>query len=467
MPRSENDSTISIQLDRGAHGPPVLPFLFVVLQADRPLGRSARYPLAGVESVALGREAMHPASAQEGVVTLGFPDRSVSSAHAVLRRHRHEWRIEDRGSKNGTKLNGVRVQDARLADGDWIEIGNTFLRFRSGLAVGVGAARQDSAALQLPALGLATLLPSLAEEFARLALVAAADLPVLLAGESGVGKEVAAAALHQLSRRPGAFQAVNCGGLSKNLVESELFGYRKGAFSGADEDRPGLIRASDGGTLFLDEIGDLPLAAQASLLRVLQEAEVTPVGGTKPVKVDLRLVAATHRDLDALVSSGGFRADLLARLAGFILPLPALRDRREDLGLLIAALLGRHFPAQAGIAFTSEAARALLTHGWPLNVRELEKCLTAAVVLADGGTVELSHLPAAVRDPGAHKPPSGPALAAVALSAEDEALRVKLVGLFDEHRGNITAVAEAMGKARFQVQRWVKRLGIEVEGFKR
>src|SRR5439155_8887584 len=182
--------------------------------------------------------------------------------------------------------------------------------------------------------GLATVLPWLAREFERLQLVADSSVPVLLRGESGTGKEVLAAAIHKLSGRPGAFQAVNCGAIPPNLVESELFGHRRGAFSGAVTDHPGMVRGADRGTLLLDEVGDLTLAAQAALLRVLERHEVLPVGGNKAVRVDLRVVAATNRNLDELVAEGRFRADLLARLSGYVCVLPELRDRQEDFSLL-------------------------------------------------------------------------------------------------------------------------------------
>src|SRR5262249_24796529 len=154
-------------------------------------------------------------------------------------------------------------------------------------------------------------------QLAALARIASMPIPVLLLGESGTGKEVLARAVHTLSGRSGAFVAVNCGGLSASLIESQLFGHVKGSFTGAGRDEPGLVRAADRGTLFLDEIGDLPLAAQAALLRVLQEREVVPVGGARPVAVDLRVVAATHRPLEKMAAKGDFRADLLARLSGY------------------------------------------------------------------------------------------------------------------------------------------------------
>src|SRR3989442_1997706 len=237
---------------------------------------------------------------------------------------------------------------------------------------------------------MATLSPAFALELERVATFARSQVPVLVSGETGTGKELIASAIHELSGRPGPFVAVNCGAIAPNLVESELFGYRKGAFSGALEDRPGLVRSSEHGTLLLDEIGDLPLAAQAALLRVLQENEVLPVGGTRPVKVDLRVVAATHRDLAALAAQDRFRRDLLARLDGARISLPALRERREDFGLILSALLEETAGEMArDVIFSPDAARTLLLHSWPLNVRELEKCIASAVLLARDRRVEL------------------------------------------------------------------------------
>jgi len=326
------------------------------------------------------------------------------------------------------------------------------------------------------AAALATLVPKLAEQFAKLEAIAPSPVSVVIHGESGTGKELVAQAIHKLSRRPGALVAVNCAALPQTLVESELFGYRKGAFSGATEDRTGLIRSADHGTLLLDEIGDLPPAAQAVFLRVLQESEVVPLGATRPVKVDIRVLAATHRDLEASVAENRFRADLLARIAGFTLSLPTLRERREDLGLLFGTLLRRHFSNRAErVSFSSEAARAMLLYDWPLNVRELEKCLTAAVVLAQFGTVEEAHLPGPVRasatgpkeEAGDAVAPVGGKLAPLQLSQSDQRRREEIVALLREHGGNITSVARALGKGRFQIQRWIKRYRIDAKEFHR
>ena len=298
--------------------------------------------------------------------------------------------------------------------------------------------------------------------------MARSPVSVVLRGETGTGKEVIARAVHTLSRRPGDFVAMNCGALPDHLVESELFGHKKGAFSGATEDRPGLVRAAHQWTLFLDEIGDLPAPSQAAFLRVLQEREVVPVGATRPVRVDLRLVAATHRDLDALVAEGRFRADLWARIAGFTFTLPPLRQRREDLGMLIATLVHRITSGAAErVSFSSEAARALFHHAWPQNVRELEKCLGAAVVLARGERIELEHLPETVRavpTAQAHSE-STEGVDDRPLTVEEQRHRDELQELLAKHAGNISAVARALGKARMQVHRWIKRYRLQLDDY--
>ncbi|MSP63755.1 MAG: sigma-54-dependent Fis family transcriptional regulator [Myxococcales bacterium] len=316
--------------------------------------------------------------------------------------------------------------------------------------------------------GPAPLSGPLGRHFADLETVARSPVSVVLRGETGTGKEVIARAVHTLSRRPGDFVAMNCGALPDHLVESELFGHKKGAFSGATEDRPGLVRAAHQWTLFLDEIGDLPAPSQAAFLRVLQEREVVPVGATRPVRVDLRLVAATHRDLDALVAEGRFRADLWARIAGFTFTLPPLRQRREDLGMLIATLVHRITSGAAErVSFSSEAARALFHHAWPQNVRELEKCLGAAVVLARGERIELEHLPETVRavpTAQAHSE-STEGVDDRPLTVEEQRHRDELQELLAKHAGNISAVARALGKARMQVHRWIKRYRLQLDDY--
>ncbi|HET7787436.1 MAG TPA: sigma 54-interacting transcriptional regulator [Myxococcales bacterium] len=430
------------------------PFLFIALRCDHPTQPGARFCLEGVETVSIGRLPALSATREGSELRIGIPDGHVSSAHLRLLAGDGRWTAEDSGSKNGTFLDGKRISREPLGDGALVEIGHTFLLFRAALPARRGADIVDARPL-LAAQGFATLSPSFAEELERLRAVAASRVPVLLRGESGAGKEVLAAAIHRLSGRPGPFQAVNCGAIPSDLVESELFGHRKGAFSGAIEDHLGLVRGSDRGTLLLDEIGDLPLPAQAALLRVLEQEEVLAVGAPRPVKVDLRVVSATNRDLETMVAQQQFRADLLARLAGYVFGVPPLRERREDFSLIVAALLAKI--GSPSPSFTTDAARALLRYRWPLNVRELEKCLASAVALARGEPIDLTHLPPAVRECPA--PAAAPTV--------DERQRDELIAQLRAHDGNVTAVARAMGKARTQVQRWLRRFGLDAASFKR
>jgi transcriptional regulator with GAF, ATPase, and Fis domain len=229
------------------------------------------------------------------------------------------------------------------------------------------------------------------------------------------------------------------------------------------ESRPGLIRAADGGTLFLDEVGDLPLPAQAALLRVLQEREVLAVGSVDAVRVDVRVLAATHSELEDAVATQRFRADLYARLAGFTVRLPPLRRRLEDLGLLIASFLRRHGGQDATL--TAEAGRALLRHRWPLNVRELEQCVASSVALCGGGEIGLEHLPEPIRRPVAR----ATAIAGLRprrFSSEELGQRDRLSALLREHGGNVAAVARALGKARMQVHRWVRRFDLSLADYR-
>ncbi|GAC1341343.1 MAG: hypothetical protein NVSMB23_12730 [Myxococcales bacterium] len=450
-------------------------FLFLAFRCDRPDAPAARCCLDRFGEVVLSRGEASTGRSEtlpEGArLTLEIDDGWMSAGHAVLRRVLHAWSIEDAGSKNGTLVNGVRTTHALLQDGDLIEVGHTFLLFRSSLPSPPDTRGVVwSTDLRPPAPGFLTLLPSLGAELARVQATARSPVPIVVRGETGTGKEVVASAIHALSGRPGPFVAVNCGALSPSLVESELFGYRRGAFTSAGEDRTGLVRTADRGTLFLDEIGDLPLPAQAALLRVLQESEVLPIGATRPVKVDIRIVAATHRDLQAMAAQERFRPDLLARLGGLTVDLPPLRERLMDLGLLIASLLCRHGGDGALLArFSYDAARALFAYPWPANVRELERCLQAAVVLASGGVVEPAHLARAVAAVLDAAP--GPTVidepALANLPESERRQRDALLAALREHGGNVTAVAKALGKARFQVQRWIKRYRIDRQAFRR
>src|SRR5436305_1267888 len=226
--------------------------------------------------------------------------------------------------------------------------------------------------------------------------VAPASAGVLIRGESGTGKELVARRVHELSERArGPFVAVNCAAIPDTLVESELFGHRRGAFTGADRDRPGKFRQADGGTLFLDEVGDMAPAAQAKLLRVLQEGIVEPLGGGDPVAVDVRVLAATHRDLKAMAAEGRFREDLLFRLRVVEIELPPLRDRSGDVLLLARHLLAAS--SRSGLTFAPETERALLAYPWPGNVRELANAVERATIFCRGLVIQPDDLPQEVR----------------------------------------------------------------------
>jgi transcriptional regulator of acetoin/glycerol metabolism len=266
----------------------------------------------------------------------------------------------------------------------------------AGSALGTGAAGQRARATPADALArLDTGDGAMQAVIGRARRVIDKPIALLLQGESGVGKELFARACHDSGpRRSGAFIAVNCAALPETLIEAELFGYRAGAFTGADRNgAPGRIREAHGGTLFLDEIGDMPLALQARLLRVLQERQVTPLGGGKPVEVDFQLICATHRKLRAEVDAGRFREDLYYRINGLALQLPALRER-QDLNVVVAAMLRELAPERA-MQLAPDVAAAFATYDWPGNMRQLCNVLRTACALADedGGVIGRSHLP--------------------------------------------------------------------------
>ncbi|MBS1119122.1 MAG: Sigma-54 dependent transcriptional regulator [Deltaproteobacteria bacterium] len=455
-------TTLSFHEDgkTGRLGPKPEPVLVLALECGRPRAGSVRYRLSELTAVALGRGADRRAELTGTELTVRVPDKWMSSRHAVIEPSFGRWVLTDTESKNGTIVDGHTTKRAVLTDGSLIELGHTLFIFFERLPVETEAEPLLELTPQQGPTGFTTLMPTWNVEIQRLRQIAASEIPMLVEGDSGTGKEVIARAIHDQSGRKGAFVPVNCGALPENLVESELFGYKKGAFSGAQTDHPGLVRSADGGTLFLDEIGDLPPSSQAALLRVLQEREVMPVGGTRAVEIDLRVVAATHRDLDDMVAEGSFRHDLFARLAGFRVTVPTLAERRTDLGLLIGTLHTRMFPPEHP-GFDIDAARLLLRYPWPLNVRELEQALATAQVLAGTELVRAEHLPDSVRTgrpPGAPRP--------VVLSETDQKVRDQVVASLREHQGNVSAVARALDKDRKQIQRWIKRFGLDPGSFR-
>jgi len=449
------DVTLSVRPTSSEAEPPA-PLLFIALEGARPAALSARFSLADVDMVTLGRGADRHATLttvdHRRVLAVTIPDPQMSTKHAVIERELGRWLVRDAGSKNGTSLDGQPAQSVVMREGDWLELGHTLVTIERR----TGASDLDTSTLPLDPPGLATVDPELAHDLAQVRTMAPSVVPILIGGETGTGKELIARAIHALSGRSGPLVAVNCAALPASLVEAELFGVRRGAFSGATEDRTGLVRQAHGGTLFLDEIGDLALPAQAALLRVLQEREVMPVGDTRAVPVDFRLVTATLHDLDARVRAGAFRADLYARIAGFCVELPALRDRRVDLGLLAGTLLAHLAPGRP-VRFSLDAVRTLARYAWPGNIRELERCLETALALAGTSeTIESTHLPASLRRPSTLAVDAAPEL-----DAEQRALRDDLIEMLKTHNGNVSAVARQTGKARMQLQRWIARFGID------
>jgi len=304
--------------------------------------------------------------------------------------------------------------------------------------------------------------PAMVELFKLVSRVAGTKSSVLIIGESVTGKELIARTIHEASpRRERGFVAVNCTTLSETLLESELFGHVKGAFTGAIERRPGLFLEANRGTVFLDEVGDMSLSMQAKLLRVLQEQEVKPVGGTDTVPVDVRVVAATHQDLEALARAGRFRTDLYYRLHVVALHVPPLRERREDIPVLAEHFL-REYAAAADRpiqGFSPQAMQSLLAHSWPGNVRELENVVERAVALAPGLIVDESDLPEKLAVPAGA---SNLSPQADRLTLE-ETIRRHVVEVLEQVHGNKSEAARVLGIPRRTLYRMLERYGPSVD----
>jgi DNA-binding NtrC family response regulator len=302
--------------------------------------------------------------------------------------------------------------------------------------------------------------PVMCATVASLRKYAPVDLPVLITGETGSGKEVAARALHALSARcERPFVAINCGALPPNLVQSELFGHERGAFTGANARRIGHFEAACGGTVFLDEIGDLPLDAQTSLLRLLQEGTLLRVGSSQPIKLDVRVLAATHVDLESAVAQGSFREDLYYRLNVLRLRMPALREREGDIELLAQNFLDAFRLRHAGCArtFSGSARQAMREFNWPGNVRELLNRVQRAAVVAEGTLISAADLDLLETQPAAHLRSS---LGLTRVSAEREAV----LNCLRESRYNISECARRLNVSRVTVYRLCKKHRLELDG---
>jgi DNA-binding NtrC family response regulator len=304
--------------------------------------------------------------------------------------------------------------------------------------------------------------PKMREALAAIARVAVGDTTVLVTGETGTGKELAARAVHDLSPRKHApFIAVNCGALAEGILESELFGHVRGAFTGAVRDRVGVFEAADGGTIFLDEIGEMSVTLQQRLLRVLQEREVTRVGASRPAKVNVRVVAATNRDLASLVEQGRFREDLYYRLAVFPIALPPLRDRRADIPLLVEHALSILRARREGaehLACSPLAMRLLRAYDWPGNVRHLFGVLERAAVEADYGRIEAQHLPAELRPASNGAPELREQRYRGTVPADEE--RAAIVSALEQTGGALAQSAELLGMGRTTLWRKLKLYGL-------
>ncbi|HEX8114761.1 MAG TPA: sigma 54-interacting transcriptional regulator [Kofleriaceae bacterium] len=309
---------------------------------------------------------------------LVLSDPQVSRRHAELAAVPEGIRIKDLGSTNGTWWQGTKVGEVVVPSGATVQFGVTSVRIAAAEAIALPPSEHDHFG------AMAGTSVAMRELFAVLEMASPTDATVLIEGESGTGKELAARAIHEASGRAGGpFVVVDCSAITENLIDSHLFGHVRGAFTGADRDRRGAFVEASGGTLFLDELGELPLAAQAKLLRVLEAQTVQPVGADRPVSVDTRVVAATHRDLTRMVAAKEFRFDLFYRLAVVHVALPPLRERFEDLPHLIATFY-RARGLEPG-PIDGDNLERMRRHAWPGNVRELRNALERAWALSGAG----------------------------------------------------------------------------------
>ncbi len=377
-------------------------------------------------------------------------DAATSRKHARLAARGGAVEVIDLESRNGTFVDGQPVTRAVAPPGSVIRIGSFML-----LVMHLDEVWQP-AELAGPLVGG----PALAPVRRTLSLVAPTELPVMILGETGTGKEVVARLVHTTSGRSGPFIAVNCASLPEQLVESELFGHVRGAFTGADRSRQGLLALAHGGTLFLDELGELPLVAQAKLLRVLEDRIVRAVGAEREQRVDVRFISATNVDLATAIDDGRFRADLFARLSAVQLELPSLRQRREDIPALVKFLLTR--ASMSSLTLTPDAVEALLLHAWPHNIRELDNLVRALALR--GRTADLAdlpqHLQAQLRE--ARRGTS----ARLEARATTGDMRERVVEALQLHQGNVRRVASTLGLARGHVYRLLKRFDLEPGSFR-
>lgn len=449
------ETALDISLD--ADGPAARPFLFIVLDGEQPLSGGARFDLSDVDEVLIGRAAGEAGlqvnrarSDGKRRLTVATSGRFLSRDHAAFQRAESGWAVLDRGSRNGVLVNGTQIEaPTPLNPGDVVTIGRLFVMLELDEAEQTADRTTMDARPELAAFG--SLVPSLEEKLTRLRQEAARATAITLVGETGTGKEVMAKAIHAASGRQGEYVGINCGAIARTLIESELFGHVKGAFSGAATDRLGHIREANQGTLLLDEIVAAPPEVQVALLRVIQEREVTPVGGRRALPIDVRFIAAAQRPLPDAVAELGFRADLQARLGAFTFQLPPLRERIQDLGLLVAATLRRlGVTEKDNPRFTLQAASKLVRYDWPLNIRELAQAIDVAWGAAKDGEIGEADLPTPKATEGSPR----------------SRLKHQLIAQLRLTGGNVAEVARRMGKTRPLVYHWLKRLQIDPDSFR-
>jgi two-component system, NtrC family, response regulator AtoC len=381
-------------------------------------------------------------------------DARISRRHARLVVSRGEVRIEDIGSTNGIKLNGARLErgkPVRLPFGDSVRVGPFTLIVLANRGTPSDDGVRRAAVLVRD--------PSPAGKTELLERIARHGVGVLIHGETGTGKEVLARTIHTLSQRTGELLAINCAALTGTLLESELFGYEKGAFTGAMRAKPGLLEVAAQGTVLLDEIGDLPLELQGKLLRALEARQIYRVGGVQPIVLDARIVAASHRSLPDLIERGEFRQDLYFRLNGITLELLPLRERRAQIPALAQEFL-REAAARAHDPpppITPAALAVLAQYDWPGNVRELKLVIERAALLAGGSPIDERHILLEAHASAAHDEPDD--------SPAD--LREQFLEAARTHRGNASAIARALNTSRTQVRRLAIRFEVDLDQLRR
>ena len=416
---------------------------------------------------------------------LSLADQLLSRRHCMVEAASEGFVVRDLGSANGTYVNGTAVREHRLQHGDRIRVGNSLLLFVNAelphgqpgpvrdaidaLTERIERGRQARGPVPVPDLsgiiavasrqrhGLVGDAPAMRAVYECIRKVGGADCTVLICGETGTGKELAARAIHDSSDRArGAFIAINCAALTETLLESELFGHEKGAFTGAVGLKKGKLELADGGTVFLDEIGDLAPGLQAKVLRALQHREFERLGGTRTIRIDVRVIAATNVDLEKAVAEGRFRQDLWYRLNVVSLMMPPLRARRADIPSLAAHFANKYGRDQT-IEISAAAMHALTAYEWPGNVRELENAMERATVLGRSNRIDVDDLPAAVRDAPAA---SMEQPAALYHRNVVETKRRIILDAIDRSGGNHTAAARLLGINPTYLHRLLRNLQI-------